>query len=201
MFTGIIETIGTVKKIRSRGNYKILTIAPDKLSDDMVLGESIAVDRDGFTVEASQETVRLTILKNYKTGDRVNLERALQPSGRLGGHFVNGHVDCTGKISGLEKIGDSIEMRVRFPESYDDFVVEKGSVAVNGISLTINRIDKDTFTVNLIPFTQGATTVSGFKEHDDVNLEFDILGKYVAKFIKRNGKSDIIMNKLIESGW
>ncbi len=211
MFTGIIETIGTVKKIKSRGNYKILAVTPDKSSEDMVLGESIAVDgccltliefgRDSFTVEASQETVRLTILKKYKTGDRVNLERALQLSDRLGGHFVNGHVDCTGNISGLENIGGSIEMTVQFPQSYSDFVIEKGSIAVNGISLTINRVEKDTFTVNLIPFTQGATTISRLKKHDDVNLEFDILGKYAAKFIKKDGKGNIIMSKLIESGW
>lgn len=188
-----------------------MTISLDVPLEDPVPGESISVDgccltltgydRSSFAVEASQETVRLTILKNYRTGDNVNLERALQPSGRLGGHFVTGHVDCTGEIRDLKKIGDSIEMTVGFPEAYDNFVVEKGSIAINGISLTINQILKDTFIVNLIPFTQAETTINNLNKLDKVNLEFDILGKYVAKFAEKNEKNNITINKLIESGW
>jgi riboflavin synthase len=211
MFTGIIETIGTVKKIESRGNYKILTLAPEKEFADLVMGESIAVDgccltliafdKKSFTLEASQETVRLTILSKYKSGDKVNLERALQPSGRLGGHFVSGHIDCTGKIEELKKIGDSLEMVVQFPEEYGLYLVEKGSITINGISLTVNRIVDSTFSVNLIPFTQVETTINRFKKDDIVNLEFDILGKYVARFLGKDKKSNITINKLIESGW
>jgi riboflavin synthase len=211
MFTGIIETIGTVKNIKSRGGYKILTISPDVPLEDPVPGESISVDgccltlteydKSSFMVEASQETVRLTILKNYGIGDPVNLERALQPSGRLGGHFVTGHVDCTGEICDLKKIGDSIEMTVRFLEAYNKLVVEKGSIAINGISLTINQILNDTFTVNLIPFTQAETTIINLNKQDKVNLEFDILGKYAAKFAEKNEKTKITIDKLIESGW
>jgi riboflavin synthase len=211
MFTGIIETIGTVKKIKSRGNYKILTLAPEKEFVDLVMGESIAVDgccltliafdKKSFTVEASQETVRLTILSKYKIGDKVNLERALQPSGRLGGHFVSGHIDCTGKIEGLNKIGDSLEVVVQFPEEFGVYLVEKGSITINGISLTVNRIVDSTFSVNLIPFTQAETTINKFKKENIVNLEFDILGKYVARFLGKDKKSNVTIDKLIESGW
>ncbi len=211
MFTGIIETIGMVKKIKARGGYKILTISPAGPLEDLIGGESISVDgccltltefdKSSFTVEASRETTRLTILKYYKTGSNVNLERALQPSGRLGGHFVTGHVDCRGEIIDVKETGDSIEMTLQFPESFADYVVDKGSIAINGISLTVNRIIGENFTVNLIPFTQAETTINRLKKHDEVNLEFDILGKYVAKFAKKDTKNNITINKLIESGW
>jgi len=213
MFTGIIETGGTVKKIESRGNYKILTVAPahDEMFENLVMGESIAVDgccltlinfdKNSFTVEASQETVSLTILSKYKTGDKVNLERALQLSGRLGGHIVSGHVDCTGKIEDIKKVGESLEVIVQYPDEFDDYVVEKGSIAVNGISLTINWIEGNQFSVNLIPFTQTETTISTLRKSDNVNLEFDILGKYAVRLLKKDKKSGLTIDKLIENGW
>jgi len=211
MFTGIIETVGSVKKIVSKGGYKILTVTPNSPFENLVLGESISVDgccltviesgKDDFAVEASQETTRLTIIDNYKTGIRVNLERALQPSGRMGGHFVTGHIDCKGKIADTKKTGNSIEMSIQFRDEFDNYLIEKGSITVNGVSLTVNRITGNTFDVNLIPFTQKETTVNRFKNDDVVNLEFDILGKYVAKMINKNNKGRITLNKLIESGW
>lgn len=211
MFTGIIETVGNVRKTISRGGYKILTISPDRPFDNLVLGESISVDgccltviefgKNDFTVEASQETTRLTIIDNYRTNIRANLERALQPSGRLGGHFVTGHIDCKGKTADIKKTGNSIEMSIQFPDEFNNYLIEKGSIAVNGVSLTVNRIWQNSFDVNLIPFTQEETTVNQFNKDDEVNLEFDILGKYVAKMLNKNNANRITLNKLIESGW
>lgn len=211
MFTGIIETVGTITDVRSRRNYRLVTIRPDDHFADMIPGESISVDGCcltvtefngiGFTVEASQETTGLTIAGDYVRGARVNLERALQPSGRLGGHFVSGHIDCRGKVVGRKRTGESLELSVQFPREYEKYIVSKGSIAINGISLTVNRIEGDMFTVNLIPFTLEMTTVNALKKGDNVNLEFDILGKYVLNLLNKEKKSDLTIDKLIESGW
>ena len=211
MFTGIIETVGTVAGIMPKGNYKLLKLKPDKAFEDMAVGESVAVDgccltvtefdKTSLTVEASQETTGLTIIENYKTGTRVNLERALIPTGRLGGHFVTGHIDCTGKIHEAKTIGESLELSVRFPEEFGVYLVAKGSVAINGISLTVNRVEKDIFSVNLIPFTREWTTVDSFRTGVKVNLEFDLLGKYVVRLLGKEKKNGLTIDKLIESGW
>jgi riboflavin synthase len=211
MFTGIIETVGTVVSIKPRGNYRLLKLKPGHPFEELAVGESISVDgccltvtefdKTAFAVEASQETAGLSIIKSYKTGTRVNLERALKPSGRLGGHFVTGHIDCTGKVHEVKGVGESLELAVRFPEEYAEFLVAKGSVAVNGISLTVNRVEGDVFDVNLIPFTREWTTVDGLTEGDHVNLEFDILGKYVVKLLDKKKKNGLTIDKLIESGW
>ncbi|PKK82891.1 MAG: riboflavin synthase [candidate division Zixibacteria bacterium HGW-Zixibacteria-1] len=211
MFTGIIETIGIIGNISVRGNYTLLTVKPARTFENLSPGESIAVDgccltvtafdNRSFTVEASQESTRLTIINNYKTGAGVNLERALLPTGRLGGHFVSGHVDCKGKIAAEKKIGDSLELTVWFPREFEDYIVEKGSVALNGISLTVNKVSDDTFTVNLIPYSRTETTVNSLKAGDEINLEFDILGKYIARFLNKGKKSNLTIEKLIESGW
>jgi len=211
MFTGIIETVGTIRTISPRANYKLLTIQPDSRFDALELGESIAVDgccltvteikKDNFTVEASQETIRMTILKAYKEGRRINLERALTPISRLGGHFVSGHVDCRGKISSLRTIGESLEVSVKYPDEYDYFVVEKGSIAINGISLTVNTVKHNILSVNIIPHTMNETTIHKFKIGDEVNLEFDIIGKYAAKILKKINNEQLTIEKLLESGW
>jgi len=211
MFTGIIETIGLIEEIKTRANYRLITIRPDKKFENIAFGESIAVDgccltvtaydTDTFTVEASQETVRLTLVKEYNKGRRVNLERALQPTGRLGGHFVTGHVDCPGNIQNLNQSGDSWVLSVEFPEEFAPFVVAKGSIAVNGISLTVNDIAASVLTVNLIPHTYQATNIKGFRAGDAVNLEFDLIGKYVVQMFKNKSNKGITWDKLIESGW
>ncbi len=211
MFTGIIETVGEITAIEEKGNYRHLTIRPEKKMDNIELGESISIDgccltvtdwkKDVFTVEASQETLRLTIVGQYKIGHRVNLERALLASSRLGGHIVAGHVDCIGTISRRRKIGNSIELAVKYPEEFDDYLVTKGSVAISGISLTVNEIKGGIFTVNVIPFTRKETTTDFFKVGAKVNLEFDILGKYAVKLIKKGNKDKLTIDKFIESGW
>lgn len=216
MFTGIIETRGKIVNVSPFGNYKRLTIKPEKTFENIVLGESVAIDgccltvvkydKDSFVVEASQETLRLTIMGSYKSGSTVNLERALLPTGRLGGHIVAGHVDCFGKVAGVEKIGESVALSIRYPIEYDDYLVPKGSIAINGISLTVNEIKDDIFKANIIPFTLRETTIEKLKIGDEVNLEFDILGKYAVKLLKKTGgkakqKSNLTVDKLIESGW
>lgn len=211
MFTGIIATTGTIENIRSRGNYRLLTVKPSNMFEALEPGESIAVDgccltvtefdKKTFTVEASQESTRLTIIDKYKNGTIVNLERALLPTSRLGGHFVSGHVDCTGEITGTKMIGDSLELSVGYPGDYENYLVAKGSIALNGISLTVNEVKGNTFTVNLIPFSQKETTVDSMKTGDRINLEFDILGKYIVKFLNKDKKNTLTIDKLIESGW
>lgn len=143
----------------------------------------------------------MTLVKEYNKGRRVNLERALQPTGRLGGHFVTGHVDCPGNIQNLIQSGDSWVLSVEFPEEFAPFVVAKGSIAVNGISLTVNDIAASVLTVNLIPHTYQATNIKGFRAGDAVNLEFDLIGKYVVQMFKNKSNKGITWDKLIESGW
>jgi riboflavin synthase len=216
MFTGIIESIGTINQIGSRGNYKLFTIIPDRIFENLGLGESIAIDgccltvtefkQGKFVVEASQETLSKTLAGSYKTGQIVNLERAMTPSGRLGGHIVTGHVDYLGKISTVSKIGDSIELKVEFPADYNIYLVAKGSITINGISLTVNEVENSSCTVNIIPFTQYETAIKNLKSGDKVNLEFDILGKYVVNLLHADkkqmaAKSSLTINKLKESGW
>lgn len=211
MFTGIIETIGTITKLGGKGNYDLLTIDPDKAFDAIQLGESIAVDgccltvttfdRKSFTVEASQETLATTIVGDYKTGIRVNLERALPASGRLGGHIVSGHIDCIANILNINAIGESLEVIVDYPDEFAGYLVPKGSVAINGVSLTVNRINKKGFSVNLIPYTQRMTSPETWKKKNNVNLEFDILGKYVYRLQNIKPKAGLTLDKLTKSGW
>jgi riboflavin synthase len=211
MFTGIIESVGDIVEVRSRGNYKLLTVRPEVPFDGLATGDSVSVDgccltvtavgKDGFTAEASQETISLSIVGSYRAGVRVNLEQALRASGRLGGHFVTGHVDCPGKIVKIKRVGDSIEWSVKFPAEFSNYIVEKGSIAINGISLTINRIEGDVFSVNLIPYTRRMTTAERQEEGAEVNLEFDLLGKYIIRLLDKGKKSTLTYDKLIESGW
>jgi len=211
MFTGLIEDVGTIRKIGSRGNYVVLTVASKLADDQLALGDS--VDCDGacltvvgvgdasFSVEASQETAARTILKTYRSGDRLNLERALQVGGRLGGHFVTGHVDCTGTVDIARKVGESLEIGVRFDKQFDRLVVEKGSIAINGISLTVNATGSGHLTVNLIPHSVAQTTVGHFRQGDAVNLEFDLIGKYILKINSTTESNTLTHDMLKESGW
>ncbi len=211
MFTGIIETVGTIKKPGNKGNYRLLTVEPEKPFNDVQIGESIAVDgccltvtnfdKRAFTVEASQETLATAIVGDYKTGTKVNLERALLPTGRLGGHIVSGHIDCIANILNTNRIGESLEVIVDYPKEFEMFLVSKGSIAINGISLTINRVDEKGFSVNLIPHTQGETSPDTFKKKNKVNLEFDILGKYVYRLRSLKPTAGLTLDKLSESGW
>jgi len=211
MFTGLIEDVGTVTDLTRRGNYIVMTVATKIDTGEFQLGESVACDGGcltvvkkfdkKFVVEASQETIATTILGDYRTGSRINLERALKVGDRLGGHFVSGHVDDKGMVESLKSVGESLELAVKYTPAFDSLVVEKGSVAINGISLTINRARSGWFSVNLIPFTASETNVGQLKAGQAVNLEFDLIGKYITKFKGIHFSSGLTVDKLKESGW
>ncbi len=204
MFTGLIEKVGIIDRVTPRGNYLAFTISSEEPFENVVDGESIAIsgpcltvvahDRQTFTVEASQETLRITTLKSLRAGSRVNLERALRADARLGGHLVAGHIDCTSKILKVSNIGESLQVTVDLQSEYSSYVIDKGSVAVDGISLTVIDVTDDGFTVNLIPETQQRTTWRDIKVGDRINVEFDMVGKYIQRFLgnrERPGKLTI----------
>jgi riboflavin synthase len=211
MFTGIVETIGTVIDLSPKSKYATMAIAPRQMFGDLSLGDSIAIDgccltvvainKSDFMVEASPESINLTIIKEYRTGAKVNLERALQLNSRMGGHFVTGHIDTVGKVSGIEKNDNILEMQFAYPDKYKQFIVGKGSVAINGVSLTVNKVVGDRFSVNLIPHTRKSTNFDLLKIGDNVNLEFDIIGKYIINMYLKDTKGKLTLGKLIESGW
>jgi len=211
MFTGIIETVGQLRRIARRGEYLTLAIAPNKPLENVILGESIAVDgccltvtrfdRNGFDVEVSPESVRSTIIGGYQTGRLVNLELAMRADGRFGGHLVSGHIDCAGEIVRAAPKGNGLEIAVQFPEKYRDLVVEKGSIAIDGVSLTINRVNGNIFDVNIIPHTRRETTADRWKEGAMVNLEFDLVGKYILQRLNYQNPAGVTLEKLAKSGW
>jgi len=203
MFTGIVEDVGKVKKIDIKAKEVVFTLEVANIDvKEIELGESIAVNgtcltvvstaKNSFTVEASHETLKRTNLSKLKLGSKVNLERSLKIGGRLGGHIVNGHVDGVGKIESMQKRGKSIEVWFSLSSQLSRYVVEKGSIAIDGVSLTINKVNGNRFSVNIIPYTQDATIFAGLKPRDTVNIECDIIGKYVEKFlILKREKKDI----------
>ena len=211
MFTGLIESVGKIKSVSQKKDYKVFQIESNFPDSELSLGESIACDgacltviafnNNTFTVEASHETINRTILSHYKNGHQINLERATKLGSRMGGHIVSGHIDCCGKIKSIAQIGNSIDITVSFDSSFDNLVIEKGSIAINGISLTINKVTSGTLSVNIIPHTEQNTTLSSLKQNDEVNLEFDMIGKYIAKALHTKENKSLTIQKLIESGW
>lgn len=210
MFTGLIEAVGTIERLTSRGNYRVLKISAP-FAGELAEGESVCCDgacltvvsrlpRE-FVVEASQETAARTILSEYRVGLKINLERSLRADSRLGGHLVAGHVDTTGTVDYLRPIGESIELAVKFDTSFDPYVIEKGSIAINGVSLTINSVRSGFCSVNLIPFTVQATSLGQIRSGSRVNLEYDMIGKYVARLSANYRQSGVTLDKLRESGW
>ncbi|MCD6362946.1 MAG: riboflavin synthase [Synergistetes bacterium] len=197
MFTGLIEDLGRVVDIEKRGVWR-LSIATDLAP--LKVGASIAVNgacltvvfsRKGFfSVDVMKETLEKTNISLLKIGDEVNLERPLRVGDRLEGHFVLGHVDCMGRISDVVPEGRSRRIWISFPEEYTDYIVPKGSIAVDGVSLTIASVERGAFSVALIPHTLERTNLSRRKAGDLVNLEFDILGKYIYRMLKGRKESE-----------
>ena len=211
MFTGLVLGMGTLTMIKKRSGGAFLTLSAGGLPLTAAIGDSIAVNGACLTVvgkedntlsfDVSDETLRSTNLGSLKAGDRVNLEQSLRPDSSIGGHFVTGHVDGVGRISSRANFGDMWKFEIEAPPRIMQYMVEKGSVAVDGISLTI-VILKKSFSIVIIPHTAKLTTL-GFKgPGDTVNIEADILGKYVAKFLhKEEDKDSGFMKTLTEGGF
>ena len=191
MFTGLIETIGRVTACERRGAAAILTIASDLPVSEIAIGDSVAVNGACLTVTAkreaalsfdvSPESLASTTIGTLRSGHHVNLERALQLGDRLGGHIVSGHIDCIGKLARMSETDRNRILEFSLPTEHARYLITKGSVAINGISLTVNTVTSSGFSVNVIPLTQTATTLTTLKIGDQVNIETDIIGKYVER--------------------
>lgn len=195
MFTGLVEGIGRVSGVSHSGGDMKISVSPDFDISDCRIGDSISVDgvcltitgikKDIVEMDVSRETVSISTIGSLKQGNRVNLERALSFSGRLGGHLVSGHVDGIGKILKMEQIYGSWLITIGLKESLTNYIVEKGSIAVDGISLTVNRCEDTFFEVNIIPETGRETNILRKKIGESVNIETDLIAKYIEKFINR----------------
>ncbi len=194
MFTGIIEEVGKVAAVRELGGGRRLTIAADfapelrvdqSVAVNGVCQTVVAVEGQTFDVVAIEETLRKTTFGALEAGTPVNLERALQPTGRLDGHFVQGHVDAPGEVVSVEKEQTDWLYRVRFDARFAPYLIPVGSVALDGISLTVARLDERELTVAIIPHTYAHTNVSTWQPGTRVNIEFDLIGKYVVGWLQR----------------
>lgn len=214
IFTGIIEEIGQINSIKRGGRSARLDIRADVVLDDVKLGDSIAVngvcltvnefDRRHFAADVMPETMDKTTLGNLRPGSPVNLERAMQLGGRMGGHIVQGHVDAIGVIIQKQALDIAHIFRIAAPGDLLRYVVPKGSITVDGVSLTVVEVFSDSFTVSLIPHTSGQTVLGEKKAGDAVNLESDILGRYIEKLMKPADdikQGDIDMRFLAENGF
>ena len=211
MFTGIIEEIGKVERIQKDSRNCKLSIKASKILTDIHLGDSIAVNgncltvthfnHQAFTVDVMNETWRRTALTLLKHGSEVNLERALSVNGRLGGHVVTGHIDGTGKISSIKKDDNAVWYQINTQKEILDLIVEKGSITIDGISLTVAKVSKLNFSVSVIPHTLEQTILKSKQVGSTVNLENDILGKYVQKLMDNSPKSEISKELLYQNGF
>ncbi|MBP1734552.1 MAG: riboflavin synthase subunit alpha [Deltaproteobacteria bacterium] len=211
MFTGIIEDIGSIfaiKKSSGKWEFSIKTTLAkagigegDSVSIDGVCLTATKITGDSFVADASLETLKVTTLAEKKTGARVNIERAMGADGRFGGHFVMGHVDSVGTIVDIKKSGDSVRFSVEIPLDITRYIVKKGSIAIDGISLTVNEQRHNIFTVNIIPFTVSKTTLGEKNPKDKVNIETDIVGKYIESFLIKNKSKGVDLDFLYKHGY
>jgi riboflavin synthase len=209
MFTGLIEAVGEIKDIQRAGDSGTIRIAIS-FADELAPGESVAVDgmcltvteksQGEFRAQISSESWQRSTAGHKRIGEQVNLERALQPTSRLGGHFVLGHVDGVGELTERSDRDDMAVMRFRYPAKDAILLVEKGSIAVDGVSLTIAGLEGDTFTVAVIPTTLEQTTLGGMQPGRAVNLEYDIIGKYIVRALELE-KNGITQEKLADWGY
>ncbi|MBZ0274292.1 riboflavin synthase [bacterium] len=192
MFTGLVEEVGRVERASPRGTGMFVSVET-KFAGELRVGDSVAVDGycltvtdvgiGRFFVDIGQETLKRTTAAKLRTGSRVNLERAVRLGDRLGGHLVTGHIDGLGAVESIEKAPDFIAIRVRVPEAVARYLIPKGSIAINGVSLTVNEVEGAVFSVGIIPHTAANTTLGDLANGDAVNLEADLIGKYVERLL------------------
>lgn len=213
MFTGIIEEVGKVKAVQHSGDNSFIRIEAKKVLEDVHLGDSIAVngvcltvthfDSTTFQADVMNETLKRSSLGSLTNGSPVNLERAMAAGGRFGGHIVSGHIDGTGTVTDIRNDGIAIWYTVSAKPEILRYIVEKGSIAIDGISLTVAEVTDSTFSVSIIPHTASNTILSVKKKGDTVNLENDIVGKYVEKLMRpaETGQGGLSMEKLARNGF
>ncbi|HJC40082.1 MAG TPA: riboflavin synthase [Candidatus Intestinimonas pullistercoris] len=197
MFTGIVEEVGTVERVQRGARSAVLHIKARTVPEDLRLGDSVAVNgvcltvvshhAGGFAADVMHETLDRSALADLRSGSRVNLERAMAANGRFGGHIVAGHVDGTGRIARLRRDDNAVWYTIQAGPEVLRYVVEKGSIAVDGISLTVARVEADRFSLSVIPHTAAVTTLGERRTGDRVNLECDVIGKYVEKLLRTAG--------------
>ncbi|NEX11402.1 MAG: riboflavin synthase [Prosthecochloris sp.] len=193
MFTGIVKDRGSIVGLHRQGSGLRLAVryTNEEVFADLAIDESVAINgacqtvvalgEHSFEVDTIAETLKKTTLGSFRAGDSLNLERALRPVDRLGGHFVQGHVDCVGEVTRLVARGESQEIWIGYPAEFEPFVVPVGSIAIDGVSLTVADVKEQVFCVAIIPYTFAHTTISMLRPGVRVNLEFDILGKYIVR--------------------
>ncbi|MDO8267555.1 MAG: riboflavin synthase [Moraxellaceae bacterium] len=218
MFTGIIEAVGTVRAIEPRGGDVRLSIATGKLDlGDVKLGDSIATNGvcltavvlpgDGFAADVSTETLTRSTLKSLKVGDRVNLEKALMPQSRLGGHIVSGHVDGIGEVVSRDVSARAVLFRIKAPDELAKYIAEKGSITTDGISLTVNGLRGAEFDLTIVPHTVQETNIAGWQPGTKVNLEVDVIARYLERLLLGEKAADaghqsgVTMAFLAENGF
>ena len=216
MFTGIIEEVGTIRSIKKGAKSAIITVEASKILEDVHIGDSICTNgvcltvttfgKNTYSVDVMHETLRRTNLGDLKSGSRVNLERAMAADGRFGGHIVAGHIDGTGVITSMTRDDNAIWIVINTEKSILKYIVNKGSITIDGISLTVADVDTSSFSVSVIPHTGDNTTLLSKKPGDTVNLETDMIGKYVEKLLhfqaeEEKGSSRITMEFLAEHGF
>ncbi|MGE0156490.1 MAG: riboflavin synthase [Geobacter sp.] len=212
MFTGLIECTGSLVALRRGGQSAVLEVSAPLPADQIVIGDSIAVNGVCLTVTAmtagrfsfdvSPETVARSTFQAAAPGAAVNLERALRMGGRLDGHLVTGHVDCIARLESRSQRDNATQLTFRLPSEYARLLVEKGSVAIDGISLTVNEVGPERFGVTIIPHTLAKTTLADLKVGGTVNIETDIIGKYVARLLAPHaGGGGLTIEKLLQNGF
>lgn len=212
MFTGLITETGKIQAVQRIATHVRLTVVAPVTASETTPGASININGacqtvteisgDCFSVDTIAETLSKTTLGDLKIGSRVNLEQAMRPTDRMGGHIVQGHVDCVGTVKSVVERSSVIEISIGYPKNYSNLVVPQGSISIDGVSLTIAKLDDTNLVVAIIPTTWRDTTLSDLKSGSRVNLEFDILGKYVARMIsKKNNNSTIDITTLEQLGY
>ncbi|GFO64741.1 riboflavin synthase [Geomonas paludis] len=213
MFTGLIETVGELVSIERRGASGSLTVKTSLPLDEIRIGDSIAINGACLTVvrkgggavtfDVSPETIDRTAFKNLKSGAPLNMERAMRLSDRLDGHLVSGHVDCVATITERREVANNIVFSFRFPAEFAKYIAAKGSVAIDGISLTVNEVGADSFSVNIIPHTASKTTLISKRVGDEVNIETDLLCRYLERLLagKERNQGGVTMDLLAKNGF